>query len=534
LPRFLALDWDNQQLHVVSATLRAGRAHIERALASKEQQSPNPAEAEALGRLLRERLKSAGIAAAPVLACIGRDRVILKEVRYPPVPAHEEPAVVQFQVSKELTDAADEVVLDYMPLPESGRNGEQHALAFVIRRELLSTYETLSKAAGLKLVALTPRPIGMLACWKQLIGSATRASGAAPDAAVALLTVEEYGAEFCIVHGDRLLLARSLAAGTTLAGEVRRSLAVYAAHSPPFPVHAVYVAGGEEHAPFRARLQDLLGIPVQPMDPFGGVDRVGIPLTDRGGFVSAAGLLYARALRTDLPVNFAQPKKPKPPSDVKKIRLITAGAAAALLLIGTMIYSYSQLNDKQQRVDSLYLRKVDLEKKLAGLEEDDKRIALLEDWNQSGIVWLDELYDLTVRFPDTETIRLTSLRGDPVTHTAPKTIIQPADALGRNTASKQVAKLTLNGITAQVQAVKTLNDRFVDDAHYHVDAKQTSRNTGPERGRFQEQFIAHIEIEKPTPDKYVRRLPEDNGAGGERRFERRRDGSGRRGGRGRQ
>src|SRR5207248_8068529 len=114
-----------------------------------------------------------------------RDRVILKDVRYPPVPPHEEPAVVQFQVSKELTDAADEVVLDYTRLSESGRNGEQQALAFVIRRELLTTYETLTRAAGLKLVALTPRPIGMLACSKHVIGStASTAPGAAQDTAV--------------------------------------------------------------------------------------------------------------------------------------------------------------------------------------------------------------------------------------------------------------------------------------------------------------------------------------------------------------
>ena len=214
------------------------------------------------------------------------------------------------------------------------------------------------------------------------------------------------------------------------------------------------------------------------------------------------------------------------------MRLIAAGAAAAVLLIGTMIYSYSELAKKQEELDTLFLRKTDLEKKLTQLEDDDKRIALLEDWNQSGIIWLDELYDLTARFPDTETIRLTSLRGDPVTHTAPKSISQTSDALGHSAAKKQVAKLTLNGITTAAQVVKTLNERFVADGHYGVDPKQTSRNTGPERGRFQEQFISHIDVEKPAPDKYVRRLPEDNGAGTERRFERRRDGNGRRGGRG--
>src|SRR5438445_9782815 len=126
---------------------KGGRIHIQRAAAWKEERSPNPADAEALGRLLRERLKDAGIAPAPVLACIGRDRVILKEVSYPSVPAHEEPAVVQFQVSKELSDATDEVIIDYTPTGATGTTGEQHAFALVIRRELLTTYETLCRAA---------------------------------------------------------------------------------------------------------------------------------------------------------------------------------------------------------------------------------------------------------------------------------------------------------------------------------------------------------------------------------------------------
>src|SRR5947209_8249801 len=189
---------------------------IEHAAAWKEERSPNPAEADALGRLLRERLKDAGIPPAPVLVCIGRDRVILNEVTYPSVPAHEEPAVVQFQVSKELTDAADEVVIDYTPMSETGPSGEQHALALVMRRELLATYETLCRAAGLKLLALTPRPFGMLACWKHVVGLGAPAPERT-DVAVALLTVEERGAEFSIVHGGKLLLARSLAAGPTLA-----------------------------------------------------------------------------------------------------------------------------------------------------------------------------------------------------------------------------------------------------------------------------------------------------------------------------
>ncbi len=531
MPRFLALDWDNHQLHVVSATLRGSRVHIERAAAWKEERSPNPAEAAALGQLLRERLKDAGIAPAPVLVCLGRDRVILKEVSYPSVPAHEEPAVVQFQVSKELSDAPDEVIIDYTAMGETGTNSEQHALAVVIRRELLATYETLCRAAGLRLAALTPRPFGMLACWKHVVGAVPQASAA--EAPVALLSVEESGAEFCIVGGLELQLARSLAGGTALAAEVRRSLTIHASQYPEHSVRAVYVAGGEEHAPFRARLGDLLGIPVQPMDPFDGVDRREIPSTERGGFVSAVGLLYARAERAELPINFVQPKKSKPPGNTGKRRLLVAASVAAVFLLGGMYYGYGQLADKQRQYDNIALRKQTVERKLTELAEDEKRIALLDDWSQSGIVWLDELYDLTARFPDMESIRLTSLTGDQVAHATPtRTTTPTSDQLNPNASNKYVAKLTLNGTTTgDDQAVNDLLKRFVEDGHYYVDPKQTSQNTGSDRQRFRQQFIAHMQIEKQPAEKYVRHLPADEG--GERNRDRRR-GDGRPSGKGRQ
>ena len=58
---------------------------------------------------MRERLKAEGFQAAPVLACIGRDRLILKEINIPAVGAAEEAAVVRFQAVKELSHAPEDL-----------------------------------------------------------------------------------------------------------------------------------------------------------------------------------------------------------------------------------------------------------------------------------------------------------------------------------------------------------------------------------------------------------------------------------------
>jgi Tfp pilus assembly PilM family ATPase len=482
--RYLVLDWDYQQLNVVSGNIKQGKVRLEQAFSCEMPHSPNPALAEELGRALRDRLKDAGIAAAPVLICIGRDRVIFKDIRHPPVSAADEPGLVRLQAIKELNDPPDEVIIDYVSLDAPGTTGERRALAVILRREMLNTYQTLCKAAGLKLAGICPRPFG--AAWS--------AKNAGAQGTVGVLTVSERWAEFCVVRGETLLLARALtmSAGSQdmLLGEIRRNLAVFAGKAGQEPVRALYIADGTAAGNLGERLQDKLAIPVHALDPLAGL---AAPPARRGIFAGAAGLLQAMAQHGSLPINFNQPRVARSADDGRRRKLILGAGLAAAVLISGLALGYSTLIAKDRELADLVQQKTALDQQLLLMKDDEKRIKAIGDWVAGDVVWLDELYDLSARFPDPNSLRVTQITADPLTKTGP---------------DRHVARVVLKGITTEnFSAVDALISQLVSDGFYRVEPKVISRNSGPDRQMFSQQFATRLDIEPRPPAKYVRLLP---------------------------
>jgi hypothetical protein len=514
LARFLALDWDHNQMHVVLANVSGGGVRVLRAATWAEDAPPSGA--AAAGERLKERLKEAKIPAAPVLACLGRDRIIVKDIRYPAVPPHEEPAVVRFQALKELTGAAEDVVLDFTPYGE-GSHGERRAMVLVAKREHVTAYQELCKAAGLKLAGVTPRPFGIASCIERLAGTSVLTPPPEPaGSAVAVLAVCDGWAEICISRAGTLLLARSLTPGPNLAAEVRRSLAVYAGQSGDQPVRAAYVAGGADNAGLRERLHNLTDLPVHILDPFAGSDEPDHPAPEqRGAFVGLVGLLHLRAGRAGLPVNFAAPKQPKPPQDPNRRKLVLGAGLAAAVVAAVGLLAFLEISkiDRQVKAQGAQNREMDLQ--LAAAEEDDKRYAAVKAWSDSTVNKLDELYDLTDRFPDPDAnkIRLTSLTLSDVD--------RPANAKDKNR-DRYVARFSLKGVCDDYHPVDQLIGRFVEDGRYHPDPKRLVLNRGPDRRTYREEFyVDKIDVNRREPKDYSRRMDEDarakdKGRGGER------------------
>ena len=131
-------------------------------------------------------------------------------------------------------------------------------------------------------------------------------------------------------------------------------------------------------------------------------------------FAGLVGLTALQARSAELPVNFLSPREPKPVKDPNKRLFAGIAAAALVLIVGGLVYGRYVVSEKAARVLALQNEKSDLEEDVKNLDDVGKRYTVVKDWENKGVNWLDELYDLTVNFPDPATTEVVTLNADPL------------------------------------------------------------------------------------------------------------------------
>lgn len=491
MARFLALDADTLKLQVLSASVKGSVVRLEKTAAWDEDHLLTAATAADAGKRLRDALKAAGIGPAPLLVSVGRDRVVSKELKIPLVPAHEEPNVVKFQAQKEFTESGD-VVLDYTPLETTGNN-ERRVLVVAARKDLVSATKKLAESAGLKLIAITPRPFAALAGLYQAFATGMAPKPASPGDAIGLLVRGDRWGEFTLTRNGVILQSRSIAGPaltneTALLGEIRRTLAVHSNQNLSQPVTAVYAAEPDTPGGLRERLQNALSFPVFAYEPVVGVS---LPDGPMGTHAGLAGMFALRAAGASFPINFVAPRQPKAPRDPgKRVLFLVGGALTAFALLG-LTFGVIELATKNRKVALLMKQKNDLDTQLHAFDADAKRIKALDDWAATEVNWLDELYDMTARVPDINKVRITSL--------STVVIEKPGSK------DKSVAAINLKGITTtDSNPLDKLMVELRREESYRPPSKNLKPNTLVQRQQFPLEFSTKIELEKRPPEKYTR------------------------------
>jgi len=501
--KYLAIDIDPEGLLVVSGPVGGDAARVEHAhawLPGEEYGPPvlSAASAKKIGEELRDRLKAAGIPPGPVLVSIGRDKVILKDVKYPAVDPDDEPALVRFQAMKEIAENPDEVVLDYTPLSNGDAEGgaDRRATAVVVKRDYYNAVQSMVTAAGWKLAAVTPRPFAVAAGLAEALATGKApALGSSGDAA-AVVTLSPLGGEFTVVrHGivtfTRAIPAPVIANETLLLGEIRRNLTTYDGQNRT--VKAVYVPEAEDMlGGWSTKLQHGLPVPVYAYDPVATAAEP-IPSKLRSRFAGAVGLLAGRV--AGLPINFTSPRQPKVKSDPRKPLFIATAIAALVLIVGGGLTGYLMLSAADDRLQQKQQDKADLEKLLADADPDGKRIAAAEQWEARGVNYLDQMFDFSEQVPPGDTVRVSKITGSAIR----------VDKAGKqNGQAHIVLSVGAKNVTAAADLVTAIDRDNTKDRKYYVGTTKTVGGIDTHTNTHNQLATIETVVNHRSPGEYTR------------------------------
>lgn len=472
------IDWDNGKLTILALGGRRGFSELKFQCMETEG-SPNPVMAEEQGEQLKTILRDLGGPGQKSLVCLGRDRLIARQLTIPRVGVDEEPSLVKFQVLRDLNEAPEEIRLDYLPfdVPEGS---DRRVLALMIRVELFNAWKTILGGAQAKMGSLCPRLAGL----GGLIGDL-----GPQKEPVALVAHGGNWAELGVFINGQNIFSRSLNPQTNLIQEVKRSLSLFAAQNEALAPKSIFLLASPQWKG-DADLAQATNLPLQRLSPFDGI--LGArPLTPaEEEHTASLGVLMGLARLEEkggVPSpDFANPRQPPPPSQLGKQRVLLYSLVGLVALVIGAYYLWGVKNRTFEDLDLLTRKRDDLKKDLDAAKLTAKRVQALADWDD--VVWLDEFYDLTHRIPNTKELQLTEIMARP----------RPSKDKESEFRSQLVVKGELPGGPDKVAGLRSLVEEIRKDPNYKIE-KQLMGKNGSE-------FTLEIDVKRRIPDEYKREI----------------------------
>ncbi len=407
MARIVALEWSRHEARFVIARVAGRTLVIERAVGVKlgaDEAGPNNVHDESVGRLLAGAFAAVGLKRARALVALGRGAAEILDLTVPPCSNAELADLVANLAMREAAGVTPESIIDFVVSPTGG--GEQRSVpAACLSSAQLNRVQSLCAAAGIKAGRIGLRAYGSAALYAQHVRSA-----GTTDEPVLLISILDDEADLTIVADDAAAFSRTVRLHATtrteeeyarLLTEISRTLMVADdGKTKETPVHTVVLFGREdEHGPLVEMLREKLNVTVRCVDPFAIAGTGREPVDGEAGrFAPLVGMLLEDAHRVKPAVDFLAPRK-RSPSPSQKRLLTAAGGVAAIGILAIGFTAYKDVADANRYLAELKGENKQLQDTLNRAAKKQQLVDAVDEWQSSNIVWLDELRDLSVRFP---------------------------------------------------------------------------------------------------------------------------------------
>lgn len=515
--RQLSVDWDAQSLRVVQFRARAERIEILKALSVPIPAEIRQEDAESLGAFLRQALTQAGIRDRHAGLTIPREKVVLNTLNVPPTPLDELPALVQFQIVKELPFAADQATLDFTVRGTHDPKAPAEVLVAAVRNEALGLYTQVAREAGLQVDRVGLRPHANLIAFTAGSDAARKGLCLAIDVGPNLTEINvmrEGGLIFSRSASVRLafdtepalegeLLADSKIVGAavpnlsggsatvrdavaSLMVEIVRSYEAYRATEAGAKLEQIIVAGATGvEASLAEALHERLGVHAELYNPGATLDLPPQRARELRGFSAAIGLAMCSAMPPTQQFNFLAPKKAVAQSTKRLRRMPRVVMAAAMVILSVLVYRRYVVEPKQKEIARLKDNTSDLKRELDGyrkgkvmidgVNDVDGRVIAVRDWFDSQFVWTSELAALTRAFPADKEAYVTAVSFSD----QPPSIDLALRTMNPSITNGFVTRLTSEGFNA---AVGSSSESPMKDGFLYSDSVKISLSPGRRSG----------------------------------------------------
>jgi len=392
--------------------------------------------AQALGKALAEFLKQGDFTVRQAVVGIPARWLLVKPKEVPVSAVSTMESMLRLGAETEFSSELKDLVFDYCDGTETEKT--KSVLLVATQRSHVQWAEQLCEAAGLTAVAVTPQALAL-----------GRATGEAVKRQILVLMASSGGSELTVQDGPAPTAVRHMRSLEPLApfvGDLRRTLALLPSTEDPRDIVLWGTAASEA-----AALGQQLGVRVRG----GTLAMLGVE--DSTGAANGDGLKQAAVIALALStmsergpaVDFLNSRL-APPPERRIPRWAYAAAAAVVLAIGTSIYAYQYMQQRQHTLDQLTSRYNGITNAVHDATIFVGKVSIAKEWHADRPRYLAALRDLTVAVPLDNQTYATNLS------------IKEITALVNGVKDPDVGKLQcqLDGRTGDQQLPAALTDRL--------------------------------------------------------------------------
>lgn len=540
MPSFLTVSWDENHLLLLAARTAgknvvfekaqtialkdpADKSGIFRAVSNESERVVPDKVANALLSFVQQN----NLAKSEAIFVVGRSDVEVRPLSFPPIPVNELPDVIRFQAAREFNRYEPNSPLDFFLLhdvtflnngnglltdnlpatslinaqgmksvsPGNGKTGvmgapdatgRRRVLASIIRADLLKEITSLCEKSKLNLRRIVLHPCEESYLWRSSVEFSPEKTYllVEVDPTEALLTILFQGQPVFMrsprLSGDRAERARISSLVPQLLSEIKRTLIAVRNEIQGVSIDQLIMLGNsEEHQKLGNDISNALGVPLFHFDPWADVQRSGslqkkLPESpELYAPLVGATLLAGRNIPSE--IDYLNPKK-RPPDRSRQQLFTSLALLAGFLLTVAIGFGFWRNSEAKKELIRLEHQKVKLKKEVEEVQQLEKTINSVKNWESNRFDWLAQMAWLSEKIPQSQDMMLTQL--------------------DIKTSMPGIASMTIKGNAKNVDTVTQTLEKMRDATHQTTTDQLSSQPS--QNPAYPQQFAYAVAVTQET------------------------------------